>query len=225
MNYVEHSAISFKFKNRIGGKVTLKKLSLCCRRNGYIIKSFSESASFLLALGLFSDLQNAKSLSVIDAKGNTLIFLRNGLSANERLFSLAHELGHITLKHRDHSDPIAENEANSFAHYLLSARPRYNILLSAAVLLISCSLAVSLLAVPKPPADNTASSISPSHKKESSEQDYNTLCFFTESGEVYHLYSDCSYIKNSKTVYSDTISNCNKDRMCSRCEQRYKEKE
>ena len=47
-----------------------------------------------------------------------------------------------------------------------------------------------------------------------------TVCYFTPSGEVYHLYADCSYLRNSKTVYSAPISESNKDRLCSRCANR-----
>lgn len=48
----------------------------------------------------------------------------------------------------------------------------------------------------------------------------NTICYFTESGKVYHLYHDCSYIKNSKNFLVSTISNCKKTTLCSRCELR-----
>ena len=48
----------------------------------------------------------------------------------------------------------------------------------------------------------------------------NTTCYFTEYGEVYHIYKDCYYLKNSKAVYTTTIGQCRHDRMCSACNRR-----
>lgn len=71
----------------------------------------------------------------------------------------------------------------------------------------------------------------PQEQQEIWEEDYietdttetqdSTFCYFTQHGEVYHLYEDCSYLTHSNEVYCDTVENCNKNRLCSRCADKY----
>lgn len=43
------------------------------------------------------------------------------------------------------------------------------------------------------------------------------LCYWTESGEVYHLYKDCQHIRDSVEVFSGTTENSGKERCCKTC--------
>mgnify|MGYP005780276401 CR=1 FL=1 len=47
------------------------------------------------------------------------------------------------------------------------------------------------------------------------------ICYWTKSGEVYHLYSDCQHIKNSSIVFSGPVSESGKERVCRTCYSRY----
>lgn len=70
----------------------------------------------------------------------------------------------------------------------------------------------------------------PQEQQETWEEDYietdttetqdSTFCYFTQHGEVYHLYEDCSYLTRSNEIYCDTIENSLKYRLCSRCASR-----
>ncbi len=43
------------------------------------------------------------------------------------------------------------------------------------------------------------------------------VCYWTQNGEVYHLYSDCQHIRNSSSVSSGTASESGKERVCRTC--------
>lgn len=54
--------------------------------------------------------------------GRQIIELASGQAPVRRRFSIAHELGHITLGHRHGETDVAEQEANAFAGALLVPR-------------------------------------------------------------------------------------------------------
>ena len=64
------------------------------------------------------------------------------------------------------------------------------------------------------PPSSSASSAAESSKQQSD------ICYYTEHGTVYHIYRDCSYLKNSQNVYTSKIDECPLDRLCSRCANR-----
>ena len=52
-----------------------------------------------------------------------LLFVQDRLTGEEKLYVIAHELGHIVLEHTSmQPSVIEEHEANEFAHYLLHPR-------------------------------------------------------------------------------------------------------
>ena len=44
-----------------------------------------------------------------------------------------------------------------------------------------------------------------------------SVVYWTESGEVYHLYKDCQHIRDSAEVFSGTTENSEKERCCKTC--------
>ena len=86
--------------------------------------------------------------------------------------------------------------------------------------------------IAKPPQNSTiqssqSSTVIPQHNNTVESTPSNIqLCYFTPSGKVYHLYRDCQHIKNSKQVFTNTVQNSGKERICSTCEYReYKNKQ
>ena len=233
MNYIKHSVNQcIKSINLNEREITFKKLYSALSKKGFIIKKYSEAGTLLIAFGLYDESKEADSVSALDNNGNPYVFLDDKLPTPKRLFALAHEVGHITLGHKKPIDEEEkskqEAEADMFAHYLLSGKntPKTNFAtLILSVLLSVCIILIALLVffLPQPQAVPTSVSSKNStiySSNPSPEINSNTICYFTKYGEVYHIYSDCSYIKNSETIYTSTIGNCKHDRMCSRCRNR-----
>lgn len=167
MNYAEHTAQLFKKRNGISKRnITYNDLLHVCRKNGYIVKYYSTSATIMVVLGVYDMAAGSAAVSAVDENKNVMIFIKDSLPEKKRLFALAHELGHIELEHKRHNDITAEKEAVSLSE--------------------------------------------------------STVCYFAEKGSVYHIYRDCSYLKNTSSVCSDTINHSHKSKICSRCNERYK---
>ncbi len=220
MNYVEDAVVKFKSKNRLG-KVTYNKLLKLCRRNEYIVKSYSKSETFMAAMGVLRKAQKSNSIFAKDDEGNVLIFIRDGLSEDKKIFALAHEIGHITLGHNEDTDE-SEIEANCFAHFLLENQDinkveRFTPLI---IILLLVVIGVLFIDIYNLRVSNKSVKTSISKEEASFTTNGSDICYFTKYGEVYHLYADCQYLKNSKKVYTNTIDTCSKDRICSVCERR-----
>ena len=165
-----------------------------------------------------------------------MIFYDDALSEDETIFAIVHEIGHIELGHNIDCkhNTRQEKEANTFAHYLLSPEKNYNIAIKACVISLFICISIIIILVAPWRENNQPTSLSDKSfnrnaissetvESQSTFTEINStdICYFTERGEVYHLYRDCGYLKNSKTVMSDTILHCHKGRLCSACERRY----
>ncbi|MBP3600090.1 MAG: ImmA/IrrE family metallo-endopeptidase [Clostridia bacterium] len=225
MNYIKHSAEKFAKTLKLRDKnISLKKLKALLTKSGFFIKYYSESQILLISLGLLDEANDSDSVSFVDSQGMIYIFIDDTLPEPKQLFALAHETGHIILKHRKTQSlkKQQEREADLFAHYLLSGNGnrKLNIAISAVSLfLCACIILITVLAAfptNKQQTKTVSAEIEDSSKNSNIEIN-NTVCYFTKYGEVYHIYRDCYYIKNSNNVYCDTIEHSHKDRLCSAC--------
>lgn len=223
MNFVKHQVIEFKRKNHLR-KVTLKNLLEICHKKGYIVKYYSTSKLIFATLNIWTKAKNADSISIVDSNGNTIIFLRDTFSGEKKLYALAHELGHITLKHEDHSEDYAEREADLFAHYLLSGTTTSKPTITISIICMIISVCFVIIDVVSVPSSNKISTSAlaeiESYQEIDAENTEDTICYFTKYGQVYHLYPDCQYVQNAKYVYTDTIEHSHRERLCSACERR-----
>ena len=133
MNYIKHKSICFSRQTNLYHEhITLSKLKLASRKNGYIVKSYSTSLAMLIMLGVYDEAKSASSVSTKDTNGNVIIFIDDTLTESKQTFALAHEIGHIVLEHSPQiPKAVQENEANKFAHYLLnmkSSKPHWNLI-------------------------------------------------------------------------------------------------
>ena len=232
MDYIKHSSIKFAKETKLYGKeINLEDLLFASRQKGYIVRKYSTSADALILYRIFERAKKSSSVCITDKDSNTVIFIDDSLPKQKQLFALAHELGHITLSHSPESQKKRqqEKEANLFAHYLLDTnfRPkRMNFAIS--ILTVFLCLCISALFILLPYMDKSVEGpATPSQTVRTSsvpESEDATMCYYTEYGEVYHLYSDCYFLKNSKKVYSVSIKNCPKERLCSECDKRANKK-
>lgn len=223
MNYIQHSVEKFKIENHLTkGKLTLGRLIKVARRNGYAVYYYSKSQSVMAAYSLIRKSKTAPALSILDENGNVLIFIDDKQSVQKQTFALAHEIGHVVL-HKNTTAPTEqqEAEANKFAHYLLvsnySNKP--NIVIFVLCVLLVISIVISALSYINS-GDSGHYSPAPQQTPVNETVSDTQICYFTADGEVYHLYPDCSYIKNSKNILSSEIATSGKDRLCSRCRSR-----
>ncbi len=235
MNYIRHKVSNFISKSNLHGNITLSGLVKAANRMNIMVKPYSSSKRMLLMLRLTKESNNVPALCVKD-QDNIMIFYDDALSEDETIFAIAHEIGHIELGHNitfKHNDR-QEKEANTFAHYLLTPSNNYKIANKTCVISLCICLIIIILLIAPWRKNNQPTSLSSkglnntdtsSETVESqstfSEINNSDICYFTEKGEVYHLYRDCGYLKNSKTVISNTIAHCHKDRLCSACKKRH----
>lgn len=100
-----------------------------CRDLGYSVCAYSKAQSLYFDFpGILEHVSHAKGFTFCSAEYDKhVIFYDDRLSTGERLFVLAHEIGHVVLKHNrvfmDFSDPVdpeQEAEADAFAYQLLA---------------------------------------------------------------------------------------------------------
>lgn len=225
MENIKNSAIDFAKTLRLGGKeITYKRLLTAITKKGFIVSDYDEASTALITFNLFDEAKVSDSVSAVDKSGVPYIFIDDNVPKEFRLFTLAHEIGHIMLKHRKTPSLKRqhEREADLFAHYLLSNSNRKNFKLTANIVSILLCLSILVTAVIIAPSSDEPVKAVSAHNQSTIEEklDNNTTCYFTEYGEVYHIYKDCYYLKNSKAIYTTTIGQCKHDRMCSACNRR-----
>ncbi len=187
-------------------KPSLDDLMLLAQKKGFDVLDYSKplgadaTGEIIRELGLTSFANSTYSFAF--QKGDIrLLFLCDSLSAEEKIYALAHELGHIFCGHfrsganEEEVDVMEEHEANEFAHYLLY--PRWGeklILLAAAHKIATCIISVllicGLLSLPIIRYIQRTSS-------------YYGEYYITESGEKYHK-KDCPIIKGKNNTHRMT---------------------
>lgn len=244
MDYIKHRALDFRSRNHIKNTVTLKSLTKIARQNGYIVYNYSATQTLMLLLDVYDDSLTASSVSTKDSNGNIIIFIDDSAPKDKRLFGMAHELGHIILEHKPVTDKKLkrrqENEANKFAHCILSKHPfpfdAVTVSLAACIILLLTLISVLLITptnsdsiavdVDSNNSSTHVSSDAVSYPSVSSATDSvltgsnGPVCYYTKHGSVYHTYRDCTYLDAAANVYETTIDNCPAHELCSRCRKR-----
>ena len=148
-----------------------------------------------LSLTDMADVQPAFTYQNDDIK---LVFVIDDLKPDEKVYVLAHELGHIVLGHLDKAtkSTIDEQEANEFAHYLLNptkrAKLRSFIYNHKCILIILFSI-VFLISIAAPITVHNVKS----------KNDFGEY-YVTETGNKYHK-KDCIFVKNKSNARKLTL--------------------
>lgn len=126
MENITRIANDFAAKQNVRLPLRLDTLKRLCESLGYTLLTYSNSAK------IFEMLQNVESYTKCAAfcariSDCGLVFYDDTRSVGTRLFSVAHEIGHIVLKHietgalgYDAADTVQEREADAFAYALLA---------------------------------------------------------------------------------------------------------
>ena len=173
---------------------------------GYTIIDYSKVAdessaeTLIRELGLESFARNGKSF-VYKNNDIKLIFLCEAMSQSEKLYALAHELGHVYCGHLKNglcndADMAEEHEANEFAHYLLHpgwgekialfARKHKAISIIAIILIICGIISIPII------------------KHIQTVQSYYGEYYVTENGKKYHT-RDCQVVREKTNIHRLTI--------------------
>lgn len=224
---IKYKANKLRSKYQINSKSSLEYLKLVIHKLGYNLSTYSEEKLKLIRLKREKEMQTAPALTIIDSNCNITVYYNDKLSPIVQRFALAHEIGHIVLnhKHRNINGKKQEYEADRFAEYLLApySSAKLNALQINCLILCACLCVVMIYSVFREETSDTSLSSQATAPEQNNAEttNNNQLCYYTKSGEVYHIYRDCYYIKNSKNVTCNTISNSNKKRLCSACEDRH----
>ena len=182
-------------------KPSLDELVYIASENGYDIIDYSKDENLDSIITLADRLSIQPYIETGTAftyKNNEtrLIFLCESMTNDEKLYALAHELGHIFCNHfsknsQSVSSVKEEREANEFAHYLLepSFGVRVNVLLSKYKKLLSIIVSLLLVII-------VAFSI---WKYAINKNPYLEEYYKTTNGEKYHE-KDCIIIKDRNNV-------------------------
>ena len=182
-------------------KPSLDELVYIASENGYDIIDYSkdENLESIITLAERLSIQSyIETGAAFTYKNNEtrLIFLCESMTNDEKLYALAHELGHIFCNHfSTNSQSISsvkeEREANEFAHYLLEASfgLKVNVLLSKYKKLLTIAVSILLVII-------VALSI---WKYAVDEKPYSKEYYKTTNGERYHE-KDCIIIKDKNNV-------------------------
>lgn len=111
--------------------ISLDELIKIVKESGFIVRTYIESENFLKLQKLSEIKDNYKAFTLVKKEGK-VIFYNDELAYGEKLYAIAHELGHLVLEHTpmgligfslpytlDDQTP-QETEANIFAANLLA---------------------------------------------------------------------------------------------------------
>ncbi len=196
----------FRKKSGMAHKPDSDALRRAIERMGYTVVEFNNIyndeavAALIEALHIPERVLNARGFTYADAS-RRLVFINEDLSEDEKAVVLAHETGHIFLRHMTTApiignDVSEEYEANEFAHYLLNSgvfagiadfvrRNKKRVIAAAAAILIIAAGITAYCVI-------------------SSESQYYGEYYITPEGSRYHE-ADCAYIKDKSTARRMTV--------------------
>ena len=191
----------------MNARLTLDDLVQIADEQGYTVIDFSQTGkegnveTLIRELGLDSFARNGKSF-VYRNKDVRLLFLCDTMTAKEKLYAMAHELGHIYCGHLRNgaccnaANMEEEHEANEFAHYLLHPAWYEKILIriykkKVLAIIVVAVLVLGIVSIPV---------ISQIQLSKSYYGEY----YVTENGEKYHVVY-CPVIKDKKNAHRLTI--------------------
>ena len=109
------------FKIRTENKIFLKpdfnKLVKIAKSYGSIVKSYKEAKEFIKFHKLEESTKKHRAFAY-EYDNETIILYRDSLEGEQLLLSIAHEIGHLVLKHDKKNDAV-EDEADEFARLLI----------------------------------------------------------------------------------------------------------
>lgn len=126
MLITKEKAWSILLENGISAPLTFDDLRRICKKRGWGLESYQGGASLINSLSLCEIADKFPAFTFRWNDGTTIIFYRDSLSTADRIQTIAHEIGHITLEHLysgvagySELERPQETEANEFAYELI----------------------------------------------------------------------------------------------------------
>lgn len=201
-NYVRSKA--YKVRKQIKGEITYKNLCEFAKSKGIAVVYYSSSEKLLKHLGIENLAQNSHSFIYInDTELLKVIFIDDRY--NDKLFLLAHELGHYFLNHEAKCTVEDENNANEFARLLLKKRLNKPFIAALSAVVIICTAFAFYL------GDDKDAGQAP-HQQQQIQQEEQKIIndevgqiyIVTRTGDKYHL-PDCQYVRNKTNTLEITL--------------------
>lgn len=196
------------------GKITYQRLKDIVYSYGfslfeYDLRSNDEIIDLLHSCNLVNYAEFTGCFTYIDDDYHKYVFIRSGETEKDKVYMLLHELGHIYNEHFTakglihYTGTAKEKKANFFASVQLHLNSVFRTIPCLIILLVCTGLMFG------------------NHSYKSSDKEIE-IVYYTQNGEVYHLFDDCYYLKNS-TIISGSLESCSKKRICVICEERKKD--
>lgn len=186
-------------------KPSYESMSNIAETIGYTIVEFNyiyndEPVAILIEkLKLDDAILREKGFTYVDSR-QRLIFINEDLSSDEKLMVIVHEIGHIVCNHFSHINIIGlgvqeENQANEFAHYVLSPGwdeqtiryvRRHKVIGYIALAIVVLGIVLSTWII-----------------HEQQEKYYYCEYYITESGQKYHE-KECIFVRDKDNVHQLT---------------------
>lgn len=109
--------LKIRTENKIFLKPDFDKLVKIAKSYGWIVKSYKEAKEFIKFHKLEESTKKHRAFSY-GYNDETIILYRDSLEGEQLLLSIAHEIGHLVLKHDEKND-VSEDEADEFARLLI----------------------------------------------------------------------------------------------------------
>lgn len=209
--------LSFFLSNHMyKGKLTYERIEKIILQYGFTLLEYDLSVNdgvteILHLHDLVHHAEIESCFTFIIDEYHKYVFLRSGYTEKDKIYMLLHEAGHIYNEHFASKELVhntrtkKERQANMFSSMLLVLNRICRVFpyIFASLLIVGAVLVV----IPdRLPAPNNRSDI----------------VYYTQSGEVYHLFEDCYHIRNS-VIISGTVEASGKDHVCQTCEKRAEE--
>lgn len=204
-NRIKAQAYEILLENGLS-KVSTENLLFILENQGYEIIEYSQDNNddgineLITRLDVYNYIKSSKAFTYC-SQDIKIVFICEDLSDEEKRYALAHEEGHIFLKHLTQVNTIdatvtQEKEANEFAHYLLNPsvflKIKYLTHVHKKTVLICFSIILSTVL--------SAFAINIFLSKSKYCDDY----YVTDAGKKYHI-EECIFIKNKTKVHKMTI--------------------
>ena len=201
MNNASKAARDLLRRYRIS-KPCLENLCAVVSEQGYEIIDFDPKDDSIAVLSkelaLTPEILNQNAF-VYQNNGLRLLFVRDHLTAEEKLYVMAHELGHIILGHLQNGARASvreEYEADEFMHYLLHPQMGTSILVTVLRHRLIAGLIMGVVVVAAL-AGGILGYIAVQNR-------YSGDLYITPSGQKYHR-ANCSIIKNNANSRRMTV--------------------
>lgn len=209
-----HNTFSFFVTNHLyKGRITYQRVCNIITSYGFTLFEYdlnaeNEELEILRSFNLINYAELMPCFTYIFDAQHKYVFIRSGETERDKIHMLLHEAGHIYNEHFSTEELVhntsyrKERQADLFS----SVQLFLNRVSRALPFLISTTALIAIVFVAILSTDSL-------------QKDMPEIIYYTESGEVYHVFEDCHHLKDA-VILSGTIEDSGKHRVCETCKER-----